>query len=478
MSVRNSVKPVSPEDPNRLARVLAAGLTFGVHGKRERESPEVTVVAKRLRVEFPVEFATLPDDVVLMVARSMVEDDPCGQIKAVCLISTAFANFCRSDGIWKLLCEVKGYDRDDRTTGYHQMADPSTPMRWKAQFVKWCGLRFATKTALGTAVRELLENDPTGAADLGPYGPIGSWDVSMVTDMSGMFCDATSFNGDVSKWTFPEVTDMSGMFCDATSFNGDVSKWTFPEVTDMNGMFLDATSFNGDVSKWTFPEVTDMSFMFEGAISFSGDVSKWTFPKVTNMSGMFEGATSFNGEVSEWTFPEVVYMSGMFRGAPSFNGDVSKWTFPNVTNMSYMFYEATSFNGDVSKWTFPEVITMEGMFRGATSFNGDVSKWTFPQVTNMSGMFAGATSFNQRRFSDEAIADLRRRHIYLDVVVFIGSELGGFIPGALGGRERDGCPGFQNDCSNKSSTMKYQRGGGPTVFEETQQCSSSSSPMS
>ena len=354
MSVRHSVKPVSSEDPNRLARVLAAGLTFGVHGKRERESPEVTVVAKRLRVEFPVEFATLPDDVVLMVARSMVEDDPCGQIKAVCLISTAFANLCRSDGLWKLLCEVKGYDREDRTTGYHQMADPSTPMRWKAQFVKWCGLRFATKTALGTAVRELLENDPTGAADLGPYGPIGSWDVSMVTDMSGMFCDATSFNGDVSKWTFPEVTDM-------------------------NGMFLDATSFNGDVSKWTFPEVTDMSFMFEGAISFSGDVSKWTFPKVTTMSYMFERATSFDGDVSEWTFPEVTDMSGMFTDATSFNGDVSKWTFPEVTTMTFMFQDATSFNGDVSKWTFPKVTDMSGMFAGATSFNGDVSEWPRPE---------------------------------------------------------------------------------------------------
>ena len=212
MSVRHSVKPVSPEDPNRLARMLAAGLAFGAHGKRERESPEVTVVAKRLRVEFPVEFATLPDDVVLMVARSMVEDDPCGQIKAVCLISTAFANLCRSDGLWKLLCEVKGYDREDRTTGYHQMADPSTPMRWKAQFVKWCGLRFLTKTGLKTALKELLKNDPTGAAELGPYGPIGSWDVSMVTDMSEMFSRATSFNGDVSKWTFPEVVYMSQMF--------------------------------------------------------------------------------------------------------------------------------------------------------------------------------------------------------------------------------------------------------------------------
>ena len=364
MSVRHSVKPVSSEDPNRLAHVLAAGLAFGVHGERESPTPpEVAVVAKRLRVEFPVEFATLPDDVVLMVARSMVEDDPCGQIKAVCLISTAFANLCRSDGLWKLLCEVKGYDREDRTTGYHLMLDPSTPMRWKAQFVKWCRLRFMTRTGLRRAVSQLLDNDPTGAGYLAPYGPIGSWDVSMVTDMSVMFSRAPSFNGDVSKWTFPEVTDMYGMFTGAASFNGDVSKWTFPKVTHMSYMFSGATSFNGDVSKWTFPEVTAMHYMFRGATSFNGDVSKWTFPEVADMSGMFTGATSFDGDVSRWTFPEVTNMSGMFRGATSFNGDVSNWTFPKVTNMYGMFSRATRFNGDVSKWTFPEVANMSDMFR-------------------------------------------------------------------------------------------------------------------
>ena len=98
----------------RPARVLAAGLAFGAHGKRERESPEVTVVTERLQVELP----ELPDDVLLMAAVGMVSDDPCGKIWEVCLISTEFANLCRSDGLWKLLCEVKGYDREDYDQGY------------------------------------------------------------------------------------------------------------------------------------------------------------------------------------------------------------------------------------------------------------------------------------------------------------------------------------------------------------------------
>ena len=106
------------------------------------------------------------------------------------------------------------------------------------------------------------------------YGPIGSWDVSEVTDMSYLFQDATSFNGDLSGWEFPKVTHMEYMFDYATSFEGKgVSKWTFPEVTNMDSMFAEATSFNGDVSNWTFPNVTNMSFMFVNATSFRGRFS-------------------------------------------------------------------------------------------------------------------------------------------------------------------------------------------------------------
>ena len=34
-------------------------------------------------------------------------------------------------------------------------------------------------------------------------------DLSGVTDMSGMFFDADSFNGDISEWDVSGVTDMS-----------------------------------------------------------------------------------------------------------------------------------------------------------------------------------------------------------------------------------------------------------------------------
>ena len=46
------------------------------------------------------------------------------------------------------------------------------------------------------------------------------WDVSSVTDMSGMFLLAEKFNGDISKWDVSSVTDMSEMFDCVRDFNG------------------------------------------------------------------------------------------------------------------------------------------------------------------------------------------------------------------------------------------------------------------
>ena len=44
------------------------------------------------------------------------------------------------------------------------------------------------------------------------YGPIAGWDVSGITDMSGLFWGKTEFNADISNWDTSGVTDMSSMF--------------------------------------------------------------------------------------------------------------------------------------------------------------------------------------------------------------------------------------------------------------------------
>ena len=91
-------------------------------------------------------------------------------------------------------------------------------------------------------------------------GDISQWDVSNVTNMSGMFM-YSKFNGDISQWDVSNVTDMSGMFYDST-FNGDISQWDVSNVTSMNSVFYDSR-FNGDISQWDVSNVTYIQNIFK-----------------------------------------------------------------------------------------------------------------------------------------------------------------------------------------------------------------------
>ena len=68
---------------------------------------------------------------------------------------------------------------------------------------------FADKSSLQTAAQE-YDADATAATY--KYGPIASWDVSAVTDMSDLFDGLGQFNADISSWDTSSVTDMTDMF--------------------------------------------------------------------------------------------------------------------------------------------------------------------------------------------------------------------------------------------------------------------------
>ena len=126
------------------------------------------------------------------------------------------------------------------------------------------------------------------------YNATDAPDLSRVTDMSDMFYDATSFDGNLSGWDVSQVTGMSAMFSGATAFNQPLSSWNVSQVTDMASMFWEATAFNQPLSSWDVSQVTDMNNMFREATAFNQTLSSWDVSQVANMVGMFLGATSFN----------------------------------------------------------------------------------------------------------------------------------------------------------------------------------------
>jgi surface protein len=95
------------------------------------------------------------------------------------------------------------------------------------------------------------------------YGyPIGTWDVSQVTDMSSLFEDMDSFNEYIGSWDVSNVTDMNQMFVRAKDFNQDMRSWNVSNVADMSFMFYEATAFNQEIGNWNTSRVTTMRCMF------------------------------------------------------------------------------------------------------------------------------------------------------------------------------------------------------------------------
>jgi len=217
--------------------------------------------------------------------------------------------------------------------------------------------------------------------------------VSRITNMSGMFSYASSFNQDLSSWDVSNVTNMIEMFNNAPSFNQNISSWDVSNVTDMRLMFNGARIFNQDLSSWNVSNVTNMSGMFSRAGNFNQDISSWNVSNVTNMSGMFSRAGNFNQDISSWNVSNVTDMGSMFSQASSFNQDISSWNVSNVTNMNSMFFYASSFNQDISSWDVSNVTIMRNMFYYASSFNQDLRSWSVSNVTQCDNFSLNTTAW-------------------------------------------------------------------------------------
>ena len=117
---------------------------------------------------------------------------------------------------------------------------------------------------------------------------------------------------DVSCVCTSKVTNMSLLFKDKSTFNGDISTWDTSNVVNMQKMFQSATSFIGTstlssdvLSYWDTSSVNDMSYMFSYAASFTGQLSSWDTSNVSATNEMFRSAHSFNGNITN-----VEYIKG------------------------------------------------------------------------------------------------------------------------------------------------------------------------
>ena len=268
----------------------------------------------------------------------------------------------------------------------------------------------------GDFERIYLGGSDTNAAKL---KSIDQWGSIKWSSMAGAFSGAAAMKYNATDTPdLSGVTDMSSMFNNAQSFNGDISSWNVSQVTDTSEMFRDAARFNQDISDWDVSQVTDMSSMFDHAFDFNQPLNNWDVSQVTSMSSMFNDARSFNGDISSWDVSQVTGMSGMFTSARAFNQPLNNWNVSQVTTMSTMFSNAWIFNQDISDWDVSQVTSMSLMFQSASRFNQPLNNWNVSQVTDMSLMFQSASNFDQ---------NLGNWYITLDSTVIAAAD----APGAV-----------------------------------------------
>ncbi len=154
-----------------------------------------------------------------------------------------------------------------------------------------------------------------------------NWDTSNVANMAKMFFDceqdfilnfqrqAVGNECLTALCDTRRVTNMSGMFYQATNFNQPLNFDT-SNVTDMTLMFYNATTFNQPLNFDT-RNVTDMSYMFLFALNFNQQLN-FNTSNVKRMCDMFRNAINFNQPLNFDT-SNIINMIGMFRDATNFN---------------------------------------------------------------------------------------------------------------------------------------------------------------
>jgi surface protein len=154
-----------------------------------------------------------------------------------------------------------------------------------------------------------------------------------------------------------------------------INTWNVSNVTNMSGLFADALRFNEPLNNWNVSNVTNMKNMFYTALQFNQPLDSWNVSNVTNMEDMFSNTSKFNQPLNYWTVFNVINMAGLFYNATQFNQPLNNWNVSNVTNMQQMFLNAISFNQPLDSWDVSNVINMEEMFLGAIKFEPINAPW-------------------------------------------------------------------------------------------------------
>lgn len=229
---------------------------------------------------------------------------------------------------------------------------------------------------------------------------LGDIDTSAITDMSYLFMkiiwdyDASNycqvyncrdFRG-IELWDVSNVTDMSGMFSGCGNFNQPLDSWDVSNVTNMHQMFYCCYIFNQPLNTWNVKNVINMSWMFGEQGSY----------KVIGMA--------YNQPLDSWDVSSVVNMSCIFYNCINFNQSLNSWNVSNVTDMSGMFFNCKNFNQSLKNWNVGKVINIDQIFNNYSTLTPYLSEiLRFDMPVNVKEIFSrcGIDKNNLPEFVEE-----------------------------------------------------------------------------
>jgi len=179
----------------------------------------------------------------------------------------------------------------------------------------------STKEKLLDAIYLYCKNERLGK---NKYGIVGDWDVSLITDMSNLFCAISNFDQDISNWDVSNVTNMKNMFALCKKFNQPLNNWNVSNVTDMTGMFFECNNFNQPLNNWNVSNVINMTDMFNNCVKFNQPLNNWNVSNVVKMTRMFYMCKNLNQLLDKWN-NNTYWIIHMFTSCNKYNKSLIMW---------------------------------------------------------------------------------------------------------------------------------------------------------
>lgn len=246
-----------------------------------------------------------------------------------------------------------------------------------------------------------------------------------VTDLSYMLSES-SIDGDIifsSDFHTGEVTNMEGMFAQATYYTADISHFDFSSVENMSKMFMGGTT---EVSYGACPHglgmsdviwpantqttpVKTMAYLFTSNCNIKKiKAPKIIAPSLKDTRYAFAGLKEVTSiDLDNFDTSSVENMEGMF----SFNDtDFMKdqhikisLNTSNVKNMSKLFHYAYVSYLDVSDFNVSKVTNFSNTFGYTWLYELDLTGWNTISATDMTSMFEDSNWLQKIYASDSFV---------------------------------------------------------------------------